>query len=335
MHELRWGLVGAGDIARKRVAAALAGATRSRLVAVCRRDAGRAEEFARRVGATRWHADWRDLVRDDAIDAVYVATPVALHAPVTIAAAAAGKHVLCEKPMALDVAECDTMIAAAERGGVKLGVAYYRHRYPIVCRMAELLREGAIGVPVMAQLEAFERFDPAPDHPRAWLLDPSVSGGGPMFDFGCHRLEVLLALFGDVVDVRGLHANTLFERPVEDAAVEVLRFSPGPIAIVSVAHAAAEPRDTFHLFGSEGSLHVPVLNGAALTITSRGATRTEQHPAPDNLHLPLVQQFVEAVLDDAPPVVDGRMGRAVNRLLAAAAGDAAPRRPDYTARSSK
>ncbi|MDB4899598.1 MAG: hypothetical protein JWN53_1406 [Gemmatimonadetes bacterium] len=316
MHVVRWGLVGAGDIAQKRVAAALVGATRSRLVAVARRDAARAEAFARHVGAARWHADWRDLVRDDEIDAVYVATPVALHAPITSAAAAAGKHVLCEKPMALDVAECDRMIAAAERGGVQLGVAYYRHLYPIVRRIGELLRDGAIGAPVMAQLDAFERFDPPPDHPRAWLLDPAMSGGGPMFDFGCHRIEVLLALFGDVLEVSGMQANALFARAVEDAAVAVLRFSPGPIGIVTVAHAAAEPRDTLDIVGSEGSLRAPRLNGAELRITSRGVTRVEQHPAADNTHLPLVQQFVDALLDGGAPIVDGAMGRAVNRVLA-------------------
>ena len=314
-HTVRWGLVGAGDIAEKRVAPALGGASRSELAAVSRRRAEQAEAFARRHGARRWHADWRDLVRDPDVDAVYVATPVALHAPVAIAAAEAGKHVLCEKPMALDVAECDRVIASAEKAGVKLGVAYYRHLYPIVQRVKTLLREGAIGAPVLAQLNAFERFDPPSDHPRAWLLDPALSGGGPMFDFGCHRIEVLLNLFGDVAEVEGVRANVLFDRRVEDAAVATLRFAPGPLAVVSVAHAAAEPQDTLDVFGSEGSLHVAKLNGAELRIVRDGTERVELHPAPHNLHLPLIQQFVDAVLDDATPAVNGVAGRAVNRVL--------------------
>jgi predicted dehydrogenase len=317
MSVVRWGLVGAGDIAEKRVAPALVAAKRSQLVAVSRRQAQLADAFAQRFGARRWHEDWRDLVRDDEIDAVYIAAPVQLHAPIAIAAAEAGKHVLCEKPMALNVDECDRMIRCADAAGVQLGLAYYRHLYPLVQRVKQLLADGAIGAPVIAQLDAFERFDPPRGHPRAWLLDPTVSGGGPMFDFGCHRIEVLLSLFGDAVDVRGLRANVLFDRPVEDTAIAALRFSPGPLATVTVAHAAVEPRDTLDVFGSEGSIHVARLNGPELRVMRGGEETLEQHPLPDNVHLPLIQQFVDSVLEGGRPVVDGAAGRAVNRVLEA------------------
>jgi predicted dehydrogenase len=135
---------------------------------------------------------------DYEIDAIYVATPVNLHAEQTIAAAERGKHVLCEKPMALTVAECDRMIAACRDNNVKLGVAYYRHFYPAVRRVKELIDSGELGVPVVAQINAFEWFDPSPSDPRAWLINKRLSGGGPMFDFGCHRIELSLDIFGDV-----------------------------------------------------------------------------------------------------------------------------------------
>jgi predicted dehydrogenase len=315
MNVVRWGLVGAGDIAERRVAPALVAAKGSELVTVSRRQAELAETSARRFGAPRWHADWHDLIHDDEIDAVYVATPVELHAPITIAAAAAGKHVLCEKPMALSVDECDRMMRSAEASGVMLGIAYYRHLYPLVQRVRQLLAEGAIGAPVMAQLDAFERFDPPAGHPRAWLLDPAVSGGGPMFDFGCHRIEVLLSLFGDAPDVRALRGNVLFDRAVEDTAVAAMRFSGGPLAIVTVSHATVEPRDSLDVFGSEGSIHIPKLNGSELRLVRRGDQMVEQHPGQQNTHLPLVQQFVDAVLSSGGPVVDGAAGRAVNRVL--------------------
>src|SRR5438552_12811514 len=142
---VRWGLIGAGDIVRKRVAGALKEARDSELVAVSRARADLVERFAREIGAPRWHASWRELVIDPDVDAVYVATPVRLHAEQTIAAAEAGKHVLCEEPMALDVAECERMIAAARASGVSLGVAYYRHLYPMVARLRVLIASGAIG----------------------------------------------------------------------------------------------------------------------------------------------------------------------------------------------
>jgi predicted dehydrogenase len=143
-----------------------------------------------------------------------------------VAAAEAGKHVLCEKPMAIDVGECDRMIAAAEANGVKLGVAYYRRFYPILRRLKQLLDEGVIGAPVAAQADAFEAFDPGPDHPRRWIVEKGQAGD--VVRLGCHRLEVLLTLFGQVADARGLTAQVALRRSVEDTAVALLRFEDGP-----------------------------------------------------------------------------------------------------------
>jgi len=308
---VKWGLIGAGDIARKRVAAALRDATASELVAVSRARPELAESFAKAFGARWWHPRWQELVVDPEIDAVYVATPVHLHAAQTIAAAEAGKHVLCEKPMAMDVAECDRMIAASRANGVRLGVAYYRHFYPAVRRIKALLASGEIGELVLAQVDAFERFNPAPNHERHWFVKRAEAGGGPMFDFGCHRLEVLISLFGRVRHATGLTANVIFDREVEDTAVALLQFERGACATVSVTHAAIEPRDSLHIFGTTGSIHVPVLNAGDISITSAGEQRRESHAPAPNLHQPLVQDFVDAVLAGRDPGVDAAVGRAV------------------------
>ena len=148
--------------------------------------------FALKVGARRGHADWRDLVTTTPVDAVYVATPVHLHAEQTIAAAEAGKHVLCEKPMAMNVAECDRMIAACRAGGVKLG--------------GRLLPSFLSGGHAIRELSRRARSASRCSH-RWWRPSRSIrsrrhrdtgwyrraAGGGPMADFGCHRLEVLVA----------------------------------------------------------------------------------------------------------------------------------------------
>ncbi|HEY6403168.1 MAG TPA: Gfo/Idh/MocA family oxidoreductase, partial [Blastocatellia bacterium] len=158
MKKLRWGLIGCGDISRKRVAPALRGVPECELIAVSRARAGLAEAFANEFGAKRWYGDWRELIADDEIDAVYIATPVYLHAEQTVAAAEAGKSVLCEKPMAMNPDECKQMIAACEVEGVALGVAYYRRFYPAIRRVKEIVASGEIGKPVIAQINAFERF---------------------------------------------------------------------------------------------------------------------------------------------------------------------------------
>ncbi|MCA1622156.1 MAG: Gfo/Idh/MocA family oxidoreductase [Acidobacteria bacterium] len=310
-----WGLVGCGDIARRRVAPALRDLENCELVGVSRADAARAEGFAAEFDARRWHADWRDLLIDPEVEAVYVATPIHLHAEQAVAAAEAGKHVLCEKPMALNAAECERMNAAAEHNGVRLGVAYYRRFYPVVARVAEILRSGEIGVAVFAQMNAFERFDPAPDDPRRWLLDKKLSGGGPMFDFGCHRIEVLLNLFGPPIQVRAVTSHLLLKRAVEDSACALFHFESGAQAVLSVTHAAHRPQDTLEIFGTLGSARADVLNEGRLRVTSAEGSRVESHPPHTNYHQPLIDDFARAVVEGRRPRVDGRDGQTVSGIL--------------------
>ena len=311
MRKVRWGLIGCGDIARKRVAPALRESPLCELVAVSRAQASLAETCARELGARRWYAEWQEMLMDYEIDAIYVATPVHLHAEQVIAAAERGKHVLCEKPMALDVAECDRMIAACRGNDVKLGVAYYRHFYPAVRRVKELIATGELGLPVVAQMNAFEWFDPKATDARAWLLRPELSGGGPMFDFGCHRIEVLLDVLGDVVDVKATLGNALFDREVEDVATAIFRFERGTCGVLTVAHAAREPRDTFDLFCSNGSIHIPVLNQGTMRVITTTGEQIELHPNTPNIHQPLIEDFARAVLENRDPLVTGEIARAV------------------------
>ena len=309
--KVRWGLIGCGDVARKRVAPALRDSALCELVAVSRARSELAASFAREFGARRWSADWHDFLMDYEIDAIYVATPVHLHAEQTIAAAERGKHVLCEKPMALNVAECDRMIAACRANDVKLGVAYYRHFYPAVRRVKELVDSGELGVPVVAQINAFEWFDPTQSDPRAWLINRSLSGGGPMFDFGCHRIEVLIDIFGDVREVKATLANTFFDREVEDTATALFQFERGTCGTLTVTHAAREPQDTFDLFCSHGSIHIPVLNEGTMRVVTPDGERIETHPNAANIHQPLIDDFATAVLENRDPIVTGEIARAV------------------------
>lgn len=308
---VRWGLIGCGDIARKRVAPALRDSPLCELVAVSRAKAELAESCARELGARRWYSEWQQMLMDYEIDAIYVATPVHLHAEQVIAAAERGKHVLCEKPLALNVAECDRMIAACRASDVKLGVAYYRHFYPVVRRVKELLAAGELGVPVVVQMNAFEWFDPKPSEARAWLIRKELSGGGPMFDFGCHRIEVLLDVLGDVAGVKAMLSNALFDREVEDTATAVFHFERGTSGVLTVTHAAREPQDTFDLFCSQGSIHIPVLNEGTMRVLTAAGEHIERHPNATNIHQPLIEDFAAAVLENRDPIVTGEVARAV------------------------
>ncbi|MFC1675914.1 Gfo/Idh/MocA family protein [Planctomycetota bacterium] len=311
MDTVKWGLIGCGDIANKRVAPALRELSNCELLAVNRKRFELAREFADKFGAKKCYKTWQELLGDEKIEAVYIATPINLHCEQTIAAANAGKHVLCEKPMALNPGQCDRMIEACNVNNVKLGIAYYRHFYPIIERIKQILRSGQIGRPIIAQINAFEYFDPPADSHRRWFLKKAESGGGPMFDFGCHRIEVLLNLFGKTKSVNGFVDNIFFDREVEDTCTAHIAFESGLRAVLNVSHAIFESQDSLDIFGTEGSLHVPKLNGAGLTVITAEKKWTQQHRRADNLHRPLIEDFARAVLENKDPVVNGTIGKEV------------------------
>ncbi len=314
MTAWNWGLIGAGDISRKRIAPALRDSANCNFVAVNRSRADLAEEFAREFGAKKWFARFEDLLADTEVEAVYIATPVFLHAEQTVKAAEAGKHVLCEKPMALSTAECDRMLAACRANNVKLGIAYYRRFYPLINRVKEIIASGELGKISVAQINSFEFVEMSDNNPRYWFLEKAKSGGGPMMDFGCHRIEVLTNLFGEVTQLKSIVSNAIFGREVEDTASALFQFENGTCANLTVTHAANEPQDTLDIFGTRGSIHIPVLNGAELKIRIGGEEKTEFHAPAGNIHQPLIEDFTEAVLNDREPTVTGEIGREIARL---------------------
>jgi predicted dehydrogenase len=318
---LKWGLIGCGDISRKRVAPALRDLPNCDLVAISRTNFAQAESFAKEFGARKWYREWTGLIADEEIDAVYIATPVRLHAEQTIAAAEAGKHVLCEKPMAMNVDECDRMIAACQAHNVKLGIAYYRHFYPAIKRIKEIIAAGEVGRPVIAQINAFEWFNPEPTTPRHWLIEKAQAGGGPVLDFGCHRIEVLQNILGPITKTVSVLNIVVFERDVEDTGVAVFQFEMGTLGVLSITHAARQSQDTLHIFGSEGSIHVESLNEGTVTIKTSAGDRVEKLPPAANLHQPLINDFTQAVLEDRKPQVDHEIGREVARIEAEIYGE--------------
>src|SRR6185503_18826507 len=168
---------------------------------------------------------------------------------------------------------------------------------------------GELGVPVVVQMNAFEWFDPEPSAARSWLLRKELSGGGPMFDFGCHRIEVLLDLLGNITEVKATLANAFFDREVEDVATAMFRFERGTVGTLTVTHAAREPQDSFDLFCTAGSIHIPVLNEGTMRVLTKNGERIETHPNHPNIHQPLIHDFALAVSENRDPIVSGEVGR--------------------------
>ena len=136
-----------------------------------------------------------------------------------------------------------------------------------------------------------------------------------MMDFGCHRIEVLMNLFGSVERAEGITSNAAFSREVEDTAAALLRFESGCCGTITITHAATEPRDTLEIYGTKGSIHIPVLNKGKISVVVNGETRSESHPPAENTHMPLIEDFATAVQNGLPPAVDGDTGRQVAAII--------------------
>jgi predicted dehydrogenase len=178
-------------------------------------------------------------------------------------------------------------------------------------RVRQIIASGEIGKIIFAQMNSFEYLEMDATNRRHWFLEKEKSGGGPMMDFGCHRLEVLTDLFGNVRQLQSIVTNAAFEREVEDTAAVLLQFESGPTAALVVTHAASEPQDTLDIFGSTGSIHVPVLNEGDIRITSAKGQQSESHPPAANIHQPLIEDFADAIIQNREPRVTGETGRLV------------------------
>ena len=292
---MNWIVIGIGDITTRRVIPAIQAEPRSRLHGLVTGDPAKAARYQART--------WTSLdaaLADPEVDAVYVGTPVFLHAPQTIQAFRAGKHVLCEKPMAMNEAEAAIMLRASEESGKQFGVAYYRRFYPKIRRVKDLLAAGAIGKPVFAELTNHMWFDGTGS--RSWLVDPSKAGGGPLFDIASHRIDVLNFLFGQPVRATGQLSNVVHHYAVEDNATVMIEYDGGVRGLVDVRWHSRVIRDECRIRGTDGEMELSPLNGPELVYPGG----RESLPNHANVHLPLIENFVDAVEGKARLVASGQ-----------------------------
>lgn len=292
---LRWLVAGIGDITSKRVIPAILEEPRSSLAGLVTRDPAKAQPY----GCPAW-TSVTDALRECAADAVYIATPVYLHAPWTIESLRAGFHVLCEKPVALNHTEAVSMVDAARESGRTLGIAYYRRTYPKVRRARQLIEEGAIGQPVLAELNCHSWFQDE-DGRRGWLLDPAKSGGGPLYDIASHRIDLLNYWFGEPRRVAAQLSNVVHPPRVEDSATVMVEYAGGVRGVVDVRWHCRLDRDDCRIIGTQGELVLSPLSGPYLDHPGG----RDVLPCHRNLHYPCVENFVDAVEGKAPLAASG------------------------------
>ena len=330
--QVAWGVIGSGGIAlRRTIPEGIVPAANARLVAVYDLNQEVNRQVAERFGA-RAASNLDELLEAD-VEAVYVATPVHAHREQVLACARARKHVLCEKPLGLNVAEAEEMVAACRQSGVLLGTALMMRFHSQHQAALKLIREGRLGQPVYARAQLSCWYPPIPG---AWRQDPALGGGGALMDMGGHCLDLLEMFFGPARRLACLTTRAVHGYAVEDGATVLLEFANGALGTV----------DTFFSIPDEASENVLELYGWLGAILARGtigqssrgvmiaqlrgeqtgydaqqeraaAGGVEIAPEPVNMYRAEIEEFSRAVREGRPPAVSGEDGLRNQRLLAA------------------
>ena len=298
--KLRWGVISTANIGRWAVNPAIQASNNGELLAVASRDEETARQFAEEGGIPVYYGSYEALLEDETIDAVYNPLPNSLHHEWTIRAAESGKHILCEKPLALSETECREMEAAAETNGVKLMEAFMYRFHPRTARLLEMVRDGVVGEPRMIRSAFTFRLT----KPYNIRLDPEL-GGGALMDVGCYCVNISRTVAGR--EPEEVQATALWaESGVDEQMAGTLRFSDGLLAQFDCA-LTMERCEAYEVAGTDAYLSVPnaFLPGKddATIRENRGRGEEQAHTieGADEYRL-MVEHFSECVLNDRPPL---------------------------------
>jgi predicted dehydrogenase len=315
MSKVRWAVVGTSDFALDWIARGIALGSNAELAAVVSRDAARAQAAAARVGAP-YSFTSIEAIDTSRVDGVFLVVPNLQHAPLAIAAAGRGLHVIVEKPMAPTLAECQAMIDAARAGGVQLAVAHCMAWAPPVVKARELLAEQAIGTVISATIAC--SFNSSPN--ETWRQDDSTdAGGGPLFDLGVHSIDTITSLLGPIEQVSAQIERRLYEYAAEDTTTLLVRFASGVHGVVE-SHFSCN-QNWLRIQGTAGRIWSEGWLGrefAGDLHIQRGSEVVDFDLPRVNVYVPQIEHISASVLSGTPPIISGERGRADVAVIRAA-----------------
>ena len=331
-RKIQWGVIGSGGIARRRtIPEGILKADNAELSVVFDINAQVNAEVAKESGAKE--AGSIEALLDADIDAVYIATPAGLHSGQVQTCAKAGKHVLCEKPLGMTVAEAEAMIETCRQKAVKLGCALMMRFVAQHAEALKLIREGRLGKPTYARAQLSCWYPPIEG---AWRQDPATGGGGALIDMGGHCVDLLEMFFGKVTRVSCFINNTVHDYKSEDSAVATLFFENGALASVDTFFCIPDnsSKNALELYGSKGSIlargtigqgpageMVAFLEQEGQDYDAQQA-RTEAQgtiiaPEPVNTYQAEIEEFSQAIIEDREPLIGAELGLRNQKILAA------------------
>jgi 1,5-anhydro-D-fructose reductase (1,5-anhydro-D-mannitol-forming) len=313
-RKINWAIVGVGDIVRKRAGAAILQQPDSILHACVEidPDARRAEIDS--LNPRKVYANVQDMLADPAVDAVYIATPVHLHASQAIAALRAGKDVLVEKPMALSVAESAEVCRVARQSGRRLAVAYFRRFWPRFQLVKDMLDRGDFGQVVLVRIASHTWYA---GKLGGWRERPELSGGGVLSDVGCHKFDLLAWWFGMPSRIVANIGTLTHDYKAEDSAVLLMTLAGGAQLTASFHWNSKTWTDEIHIVGTEARVAFHPCDGDDIGITVGRNTERRMMAPPENQHYPLVHDFARSLVEDRSPRFNGEVGLQATRIMEA------------------
>ena len=307
---LLWGVIGAGTIGREWMVPAINAQPDSMVAAVASSNPERGRLYAKELGIPRAHSSVADLLADPTINAVYISTTNEWHEPQALAAIAAGKHVLCEKPLALSLDSARTMVAAAAAAGVVLGTNHHLRNAATHRKMRELIQGGATGRPLAARVFHAVYL---PSHLQGWRIDRPDAGGGVTLDITVHDADTLRFVLDDeITEVTAMTASQGMGRAgLEDAVMGVMRFGSGTIAQFHDAFTSPHAYTGFEVHGTDGSLYgrdVMTQRPVGTVTIRHGDTEEEVPVGHENLYERSVRCFNAAIRGEGDPAASGADG---------------------------
>ena len=323
---LGWGLIGTGKIADDRILPGINAFKGNKLVAVVSREQARADAFAKKFGAQHAYTKYADMLANPDVQVVAIHTPNSLHCEEVLAAARAGKHVFCDKPMATTVADAERMVAACEKAGVQLGMNFHNRSMPCFIEARRIVDSGEIGEITVVELEASPGNRPGGTL-SSWRVDPAMSGLGTTMSIGVHVYDILRYIMSTEVEL----VSAIFDTPrnvMEQTNMSTLRFTNGAIALVNVNEKSPLPYNDFVFHGTKGRITGRGLTrsraGGVLEVaTTDGKTRNQEFAA-INAHGACVAAFSQALLDGRPVTpsgIDGLRSMQLTEAMAKSAWD--------------
>ncbi len=293
---INWGIIGCGNVTEKKSGPAFNKVPNSSLVAVMRRNANKAQDYATRHGVPKWYSNAQQLINDPQVNAVYIATPPSTHMQYTLDCIAANKPVYVEKPMALNYSEAVAMDKAAIAANTKLSVAHYRRQLPVFKKIRSLLHSKEIGKILMVDMKLYQsaKKNMIANTDENWRINPAISGGGLFHDLAPHQLDLMYYFFGEASHVSGYAANRLQQQQVADTILGNIVFNNGILYNGAWCFSVAddEVTDQCRILGSKGQISFSVFAGD-IEVSVNGHVQHYSFAYPGHVQQPMIEKVVQ------------------------------------------